>query len=90
MRTKFICIIWTPQNNLILNGSSWGLSLFVLFEQYVQWRCELTCSWGLSLFVLFEQIHHQKLGYGSSWGLSLFVLFERLMLLTQRLVVLED
>ena len=33
---------------------SWGLSLFVLFEQAVRDQREEIGSWGLSLFVLFE------------------------------------
>ena len=35
--------------------SSWGLSLFVLFEQCKTYHALKECSWGLSLFVLFEQ-----------------------------------
>ena len=37
-----------------MENSSWGLNLFVLFEQQhvsVKW---LHSSWGLNLFVLFE------------------------------------
>ena len=35
--------------------SSWGLSLFVLFELYDDVEKRKACSWGLSLFVLFER-----------------------------------
>ena len=42
LRTKFICIIWTSSEELEMNNSSWGLSLFVLFE--------LSLSiWGLNM-----------------------------------------
>ena len=34
--------------------SSWGLSLFVLFEHMRKTVNEQAGSWGLSLFVLFE------------------------------------
>ena len=36
-------------------NSSWGLSLFVLFEHVNDTNIVNGCSWGLSLFVLFEQ-----------------------------------
>ena len=54
LRTKFICIIWTKDLDLLPSDSSWGLSLFVLFE--LAWWCLeiFHSSWGLSLFVLFE------------------------------------
>ena len=35
-------------------NSSWGLSLFVLFERGDGKACRYQRSWGLSLFVLFE------------------------------------
>ena len=35
--------------------SSWGLSLFVLFERMDKLKFMTKRSWGLSLFVLFEQ-----------------------------------
>ena len=38
----------------MLRLGSWGLSLFVLFEQIRFSKLLETGSWGLSLFVLFE------------------------------------
>ena len=76
MRTKFICIIWTENAKGKLASSSWGLSLFVLFEHNATMSQERIGSWGLSLFVLFERILWQVLLELCSWGLSLFVLFE--------------
>ena len=57
-------------------NSSWGLSLFVLFEQSEWTTARSDCSWGLSLFVLFELYFIAWRCKDSSWGLSLFVLFE--------------
>ena len=58
LRTKFICIIWTNTTTVTLEVSSWGLSLFVLFEQGAEGDVTVPSSWGLSLFVLFEQHCH--------------------------------
>ena len=55
LRTKFICIIWTVDKDLRPAYSSWGLSLFVLFELAIASGRAYVRSWGLSLFVLFEQ-----------------------------------
>ena len=54
LRTKFICIIWTYSDKPKTGCCSWGLSLFVLFEQKKERIISKTRSWGLSLFVLFE------------------------------------
>ena len=56
--------------------SSWGLSLFVLFEHKKECELSSICSWGLSLFVLFEPTIPVTKSKPCSWGLSLFVLFE--------------
>ena len=55
LRTKFICIIWTLQKYDDETESSWGLSLFVLFEPREFAPNVAQGSWGLSLFVLFER-----------------------------------
>ena len=55
LRTKFICIIWTENGEKTEQLSSWGLSLFVLFEHHILAVITSDCSWGLSLFVLFER-----------------------------------
>ena len=60
MRTKFICIIWTQQLVDKETPSSWGLSLFVLFEPDEWYNTTNKGSWGLSLFVLFEPIMELK------------------------------
>ena len=70
--------------------SSWGLSLFVLFEREQKNTQTETRSWGLSLFVLFERSCKAKVHRNGSWGLSLFVLFERHVLIHSRKTVLED
>ena len=57
-------------------SSSWGLSLFVLFEPLEPIAKEILGSWGLSLFVLFEHTLNNEEYTLRSWGLSLFVLFE--------------
>ena len=57
--------------------SSWGLSLFVLFEQFFDNQKSPIGSWGLSLFVLFEPYLFKYQHLKGSWGLSLFVLFEQ-------------
>ena len=36
LRTEFICIIWTCRSNSAVCLCSWGLNLFVLFEQQIQ------------------------------------------------------
>ena len=54
LRIEFICIIWTQDSLLILTKGSWGLNLFVLFEQSGQRAMSFIGSWGLNLFVLFE------------------------------------
>ena len=59
-----------------LFASSWGLSLFVLFEQAQVRDMVSKGSWGLSLFVLFELHSMTPWIHTGSWGLSLFVLFE--------------
>ena len=69
---------------------SWGLSLFVLFEQVGQHNIKSPRSWGLSLFVLFERLLFIYRQSQSSWGLSLFVLFERTEQTEQISMVLED
>ena len=56
LRTKFICIIWTMAIIRNTYASSWGLSLFVLFEQDIHIHSVTNSSWGLSLFVLFEHV----------------------------------
>ena len=43
-------------------NSSWGLSLFVLFELGVWVIKGVYGSWGLSLFVLFEQMKLNTVG----------------------------
>ena len=77
LRTKFICIIWTDWRIRRYCKSSWGLSLFVLFERLRPFIVGVSGSWGLSLFVLFEHTSWYKSNCVCSWGLSLFVLFER-------------
>ena len=77
LRTKFICIIWTQEQFNSVKVSSWGLSLFVLFERPYTGDCCRLSSWGLSLFVLFEPACPTWIATCGSWGLSLFVLFER-------------
>ena len=54
LRAKFICIIWTKLDYTTKRESSWGLSLFVLFEPATRNPAVPHGSWGLSLFVLFE------------------------------------
>ena len=76
LRTKFICIIWTSEGWQRIKASSWGLSLFVLFEQQKELNWYDPSSWGLSLFVLFELQGNANYGFTGSWGQSLFVLFE--------------
>ena len=62
LRTKFICIIWTKTCHIKYWVCSWGLSLFVLFEQLKVSYRKLKGSWGLSLFVLFEPSKSNKKG----------------------------
>ena len=54
LRIEFICIIWTCITFLFNDTCSWGLNLFVLFEQMELFRIQKFGSWGLNLFVLFE------------------------------------
>ena len=54
LRIEFICIIWTRWGVIIHTTCSWGLNLFVLFEQKVSRNLHKVSSWGLNLFVLFE------------------------------------
>ena len=56
--------------------SSWGLNLFVLFEQISKVSSRPKGSWGLNLFVLFERGYFANAIMYGSWGLNLFVLFE--------------
>ena len=70
--------------------SSWGLSLFVLFEPQVEVQTHQVSSWGLSLFVLFELMFKVVTIDNSSWGLSLFVLFEQTITNVIGKLVLED
>ena len=42
------------EEEMAVNVSSWGLSLFVLFERKFTQEPKDEGSWGLSLFVLFE------------------------------------
>ena len=73
-----------------VDGGSWGLSLFVLFERSRIPTKERSGSWGLSLFVLFEQKWNHLVTFKSSWGLSLFVLFEQSKDISWFKPVLED
>ena len=90
LRTKFICIIWTNFDKLERCCSSWGLSLFVLFEPRNIFRYCKPSSWGLSLFVLFEPTISSLITVNGSWGLSLFVLFELHQIYSLLECVLED
>ena len=65
LRTKFICIIWTGGELGDGSLSSWGLSLFVLFELCSVCKTQKESSWGLSLFVLFGAFSGKN-SYGSS------------------------
>ena len=56
MRIEFICIIWTRDGCVYYNNRSWGLNLFVLFEQHRWQEKGAYSSWGLNLFVLFELV----------------------------------
>ena len=76
LRIEFICIIWTTSSIWITHLSSWGLNLFVLFEQKTKITHHKYCSWGLNLFVLFEHLELMTCHSPGSWGLNLFVLFE--------------
>ena len=69
---------------------SWGLNLFVLFEQMKYRTVGGDCSWGLNLFVLFERVWNWVWRSSSSWGLNLFVLFELDWLFSVGTAVLED
>ena len=55
LRTEFICIIWTELGWKDEEECSWGLNLFVLFEQICNFILVKIRSWGLNLFVLFER-----------------------------------
>ena len=56
LRIEFICIIWTDKLKKLICYSSWGLNLFVLFEQVNAQKNLAKSSWGLNLFVLFELV----------------------------------
>ena len=90
LRTKFICIIWSSVATSSDLTGSWGLSLFVLFEEEA-YRAKFDYrSWGLSLFVLFEVKNMVIVIHWGSWGLSLFVLFEEFENVASQYGVLED
>ena len=56
LRIEFICIIWTCFTWTPPSICSWGLNLFVLFEQVNAQKNLAKSSWGLNLFVLFELV----------------------------------
>ena len=57
LRIEFICIIWTMTADGSITPRSWGLNLFVLFEQRLCEDDANLSSWGLNLFVLFDFIY---------------------------------
>ena len=61
LRTEFICIIWTCYGIRWTFGSSWGLNLFVLFEQVMSMIMSLTVleDW-IYLYYLNNDYYNEK------------------------------
>ena len=79
LRTKFICIIWTEQLCGLCWYSSWGLSLFVLFELTEKKHSNTTVLEGwIYLYYLNFQLWRSINWFNfmcTSWSFRIIMLF---------------